>query len=151
MRSIVNKLIERNITLTLAESMTGGFISSEITKIPNASKIFKGSIIAYSKELKIRLLNVEESTIDKYSTVSIEVLNEMTEGLKKLIKADLYISITGNAGPSYEQGSNELKCYILIEYNEEKHYEIVKFERNNRIKNIKRVGEVLVNTLNVII
>lgn len=151
MRDVLNKLIKRNITITLAESMTGGFISSEITKIPNASKVFKGSVVTYSKELKMSLLNVREATINKYSTVSIEVLNEMVEGLKKLIQADLYIAITGNAGPSYEVGSNELKCYVLIEFNDQKHYELIKFDRKNRVKNIKKTALIITNRLNEII
>lgn len=137
MKKIVNKLIKENLNIVVAESMTGGYLSSLITLVPGASKVFKGGIVVYSSELKAKVLKVNPATITKYSSVSIEVLNEMNEGLKALVNANIYVSITGNAGPTFEKDTNELKCYILIEFNNEKRYELIRFSHNNRKHNIK--------------
>ena len=97
---IINKLIEKNISISFAESCTGGALASTITKIPGVSKIFKGSFVTYSDEYKERFLNVSPSTIKTYGVVSKEVAFEMAEGLKKITGADIVISVTGNAGPT---------------------------------------------------
>lgn len=151
MKNIINKLIESNLTIALAESMTGGYVSSKLTAIPNSSKAFKGAIIAYSEDIKTNLLKVSKEDIEKHSTVSAEILNQMNDGLKNIIDADIYLSITGNAGPGYEKNSNGLKCYILIEYNNQKHYEIIKFTSVNRLKNIKSATNKVKEVLSIIL
>ncbi|MCR5232183.1 MAG: CinA family protein [Acholeplasmatales bacterium] len=97
---LVNKLIEKNLTIATAESATGGMIASKIINVANASKVLKVSFVTYSDEAKIKYLNVCKETIDKYSVVSEEVAKEMALGLKKEANADVTISITGVAGPT---------------------------------------------------
>lgn len=97
---IINQLIEKNISISFAESCTGGALASTLTKIPGVSKIFKGSFVTYSIEYKEKLLGVSSKTIEKYGVVSYEVAEEMARCLKNITSADISISVTGNAGPT---------------------------------------------------
>jgi len=97
---VINKLIEKNISISFAESCTGGALASTLTKMPGVSKIFKGSFVTYSIEYKEKLLGVSKETIEKYGVVSYEVAEEMARCLKNITSADISISVTGNAGPT---------------------------------------------------
>ena len=97
---IINKLLENNITISFAESCTGGALASTLTKIPGVSKIFKGSFVTYSIEYKHKYLGVKYKTINNYGVVSKEVALEMVKGLSKKTSANICSSVTGNAGPS---------------------------------------------------
>ncbi len=112
---IFNFLDRKNKTISFAESCTGGALSSSLTMIPGASKIFLGSIVSYSTYSKQKLLNIDKSDLDKYSPVSERVAITMAENVKKQFKSDYSISITGNAGPSTDgQKSNVGDCFIAI-------------------------------------
>ncbi len=97
---LVNKLIEKKMTIATAESATGGMIASKIVDVANASNVLKVSFVTYSDSAKIKYLKVNPKTIEKYSVVSEEVAKEMALGLKNEAKADVAISITGVAGPT---------------------------------------------------
>jgi nicotinamide-nucleotide amidase len=112
---IFNFLDRTNKTISFAESCTGGALSSSLTMIPGASKIFLGSIVSYSTYSKQKLLNIDKSDLDKYSPVSERVAITMAENVKKQFKSDYSISVTGNAGPSTDgQKSNVGDCFIAI-------------------------------------
>ena len=112
---IFNFLDKTNKTISFAESCTGGVLSSSLTMIPGASKVFLGSIVSYSTYSKQKLLNIDKSDLDKYSPVSERVAITMAENVKKQFKSDYSISITGNAGPSTDgQKSNVGDCFIAI-------------------------------------
>lgn len=96
---IVKRLSEQNLTLSLAESCTGGMIASRITDVPGASKVFEGGITAYSYEIKIKTLNVKESTLANHGAVSYQCAKEMVEGCSQLFGTDIALSVTGIAGP----------------------------------------------------
>ena len=98
-KRIINKLIHKNITISTAESCTGGLLASTITKIKDSSKIFIGGYVTYSNKLKIRDLNVGKTTIEKYGAVSKETGMEMAYGLYLKNKTNICISTTGVAGP----------------------------------------------------
>ena len=98
-KRIINKLIHKNITISTAESCTGGLLASTITKIKDSSKIFIGGYVTYSNKLKIRDLNVRKTTIEKYGAVSKETGMEMANGLFLKNKTNICISTTGVAGP----------------------------------------------------
>jgi nicotinamide-nucleotide amidase len=87
-------------TLTCAESCTGGLISSYITQVSGSSSIFRGSVITYCNEVKEQELNVQKQTMIDNGVVSIEVVNEMLEGVIKKFDADFAIAISGVAGPT---------------------------------------------------
>ncbi|MBN1253371.1 MAG: competence/damage-inducible protein A [Bacteroidales bacterium] len=92
-------LKERNATLSTAESCTGGNIARLITSINGSSSYFKGSVIAYSNEIKEKILNVNKGDIEKHGAVSKEVVTQMALGIKKLFNTDYAIATSGIAGP----------------------------------------------------
>ena len=89
-----------NQTITTAESCTGGLIASMITKISGSSDIFNGSIVTYSDKIKNQELNVKNETLEKFGAVSIEVVNEMLNGVISKFDANFAIAISGIAGPN---------------------------------------------------
>jgi nicotinamide-nucleotide amidase len=89
-----------NFTLSTVESVTGGKLSNSIIKKAGASKFFKGSLVTYSIESKINILQINEDLIHKFSPVSKEISYEMVKSGKKILNTDYCISTTGNAGPS---------------------------------------------------
>jgi nicotinamide-nucleotide amidase len=93
-------LRQKGLTLGLVESATGGLISHRITSIPGSSEYYKGSVTAYSNEVKSKVVGVSEATIYQYGAVSPEVAEEMAAGGKKLLAADICLADTGIAGPS---------------------------------------------------
>tara|TARA_S200000501_G_scaffold140376_1_gene132734 strand:+ start:338 stop:805 length:468 start_codon:yes stop_codon:yes gene_type:complete len=107
-------------TISFAESCTGGSLSSSISKIPGASKIFIGSIISYTRYSKKNILQIKESEINNYSTVSQEITIKMAESVKEKFNTDYSIAITGNAGPTVDsQNTNIGDCFIAILSNNE--------------------------------
>ena len=108
-------LDKTNKTISFAESCTGGALSSSLTLVPGASKVFLGSIVSYSTYSKQKLLNIDKSDLDKYSPVSERVAITMAKNVKKQFKSDYSISVTGNAGPSTDgQKSKVGDCFISI-------------------------------------
>ena len=96
---IVARLAEYHLSLTTAESCTGGLLASLITDIPGASEVFKEGFVTYSNEAKKNLLQVEQSLLDQYGAVSEPVSNAMAEGALKLAGSDFALALTGIAGP----------------------------------------------------
>ncbi len=93
-------LRSKNATLSTAESCTGGKIAHLLTGVPDASSYFKGSIVAYSNEAKMNLLNVSASSLEKHGAVSQEVVEAMAKGAIKALNSDYAVSTSGIAGPS---------------------------------------------------
>ena len=112
---IGKKLIAANQTLGLAESITGGLLSSRFTSFSGSSNYFKGSIVAYSSSIKENILGVKLGTIKKHSVVSSNVANEMAIEAKKILGSDYAISTTGNAGPTKGDSNQSIgKIFISI-------------------------------------
>jgi len=103
-QKIVQLLRERNETITCAESITGGALTSELVSIPGASHVLKGSIVAYSTEVKVSELKVEPTLIQEFGVVSEEVALAMAQGVKAKFAAEWAISLTGVAGPGASHG-----------------------------------------------
>ncbi|WP_073180398.1 CinA family nicotinamide mononucleotide deamidase-related protein [Cruoricaptor ignavus] len=96
------------LTLSTAESCTGGEIAKLITSIPGISPFFKGGIVAYETAKKVEILKVSQQTIDTYSVVSQQVAQEMSEGCRQIFDTDIAISTTGVAGPMSDEDGNEI-------------------------------------------
>ena len=105
------KLIKNKITISVAESCTGGLLSSKLTTLSGSSKYFKMGLITYSNNAKINILNVNKKVIDKYGAVSQECCRAMVENLSKLSKSKINVSITGVAGP---RGGTKYKPIGLV-------------------------------------
>lgn len=96
----IGKMLEaKKLSLSTAESCTGGGIAALITSVPGSSEYFKGGIVAYSNELKMSLLDVSAETLKKYGAVSRETVTEMAKGAMKRLKTDCAIATSGIAGP----------------------------------------------------
>jgi len=106
-----NKLIENNITLSCAESCTGGLFADTLIDIPGISAVFDRGLVTYSNRAKMDELGVSAATLGKYGAVSRETAIEMAEGLQKKTGSDICISVTGIAGPD---GGTEEKPVGLV-------------------------------------
>ena len=99
-KKIVNRLIKKKLTISTAESCTGGLLSSFITSINGSSKVFNLGLIAYSNQSKINILKIPKKIIERYGDVSKQVCLSMVKNVYKLTKSNISLSITGIAGPS---------------------------------------------------
>lgn len=99
-KKLTELLISKNMSIAVAESCTGGLLSSSLTSIPGASSYFNCGFITYSNESKIKMLNVDSQTIELFGAVSEKVAHEMAMGAGQNSQSDLAISVTGIAGPS---------------------------------------------------
>ena len=101
MEAIVGDLLkERKMTISVAESCTGGLIGHRLTSMPGSSLYFERGIIVYSNRSKVEMLGVNKQTIDSCGAVSDQAVREMAEGIKKTAKTDMGLAVTGIAGPS---------------------------------------------------
>jgi nicotinamide-nucleotide amidase len=101
-------LIKQNLTISTAESCTGGEIARLITSVSGSSNYFIGGIVPYQTEKKIDILGVDKNLIKKFTVVSEEVAAEMAEKCQKLFKTDIAISTTGVAGPNKGEAANDI-------------------------------------------
>ena len=109
MNSVAENLVEllkaRGLVCATAESCTGGGVGSAITGVPGSSAVFAGGVISYSNEVKRDVLGVSAEALDQYGAVSPQVAEQMADGVRRLLKTDLAVSLTGIAGP--DGGSDE--------------------------------------------
>jgi len=149
-KQIVNLLKNKKITLSVAESCTGGMLTQVITSVAGASKVFRFGIITYSNASKIRYLKVPVKIIKKYGAVSKECCYSMVNNLSKISKANLNIAITGVAGPT---GGSKLKPVGLVYVGIKKDNKIKineyvfknKKRENIRIDSVKKSLELIKN------
>tara|TARA_B100000965_G_C19177521_1_gene577337 strand:- start:155 stop:619 length:465 start_codon:yes stop_codon:yes gene_type:complete len=104
-QTLHKKIIVKKLTISVAESCTGGLLSHNFTKLANSSKYFQMGLITYSNKAKIKVLKVNKKIIQKYGAVSKECCKSMVQNLSKISKSKINISITGIAGPG--GGSND--------------------------------------------
>jgi nicotinamide-nucleotide amidase len=113
-QSVVKKLTKKKVTLSVAESITGGGLASAITEVSGSSKVFVGGIIAYKDSIKISELKVDAKTLKKFTAVSEEVAKEMAVGALKKFKTDYAIATTGVAGPGKAYGQKAGTVWVAI-------------------------------------
>ena len=99
MKSLIRLLIKKKLKISFAESCTGGLLSSSITSISGASKVFNLGLVTYSNISKVKILKINKNIIRKYGAVSYECCSAMVKNLSKISKANINVSITGIAGP----------------------------------------------------
>ena len=96
----------RGKTLATAESLTGGGIGAAITSVSGASAVYKGGVISYTNEVKHQVLGVSLETLEVHGAVSLQTAEEMAIGARKLLEADIAVSVTGLAGPGGDEYGN---------------------------------------------
>lgn len=114
---VISALIKNNLTITFAESCTGGMLSSMLIGVPNASMVIKQSYITYCDEAKINILGVKEDTINNFTAVSRRTAAEMAEGAKACAGSDIAVSVTGYADACEDEPEKSGLVYIGISYN----------------------------------
>lgn len=138
---VAQKLMEKGLTISCAESCTGGLFSATLTRVPGISSVFDRGFVTYSNRAKIDQLGVLPETLEEYGAVSMETANEMSNGVYRATGSNFCIAVTGIAGP---EGGTEEKpvglVYISLVYTDEKGnqqvYSEEKFiQRNHREKN----------------
>jgi len=97
---IIKLLTKKKLTISFAESCTGGLLASSITSISGSSKVFNLGLVTYSNNAKVKILKVPKKTINKYGAVSHETCLSMVKNLSRISKSSISISITGVAGPN---------------------------------------------------
>ena len=105
--------VEKNVFVATAESCTAGLIASKLTLKSGSSTFFKGGIIAYQNDIKIKILGVDEQAILQYTEVSTEVVKQMAEGVRKSFLADYSIATSGYAGPSGGTNNNPIGTVFI--------------------------------------
>ena len=141
---VIRELIKKKITISTAESCTGGLLASKITSISNASNIFNLGLVTYSNSAKHKILKINPKTLKKYGAVSQQVCKEMVQNLFKLSKSKISISVTGIAGPN---GGTNLKpvgtVYVGVKYNKKIKIYLFNFNQKfsrNKIQNLTVVS-----------
>ncbi len=110
---LINLLAKNKETIAIAESCTGGYIANRVTNISGSSKVFKSGFIVYSNEAKIRDLNLKIETLEKYGSVSAEVVEELALNLLNKTKVTIAIAISGIAPPSDLKSNKEIGLVFI--------------------------------------
>ena len=132
---ILKLLTKKKLTLSFAESCTGGLLASSITSFSGSSKVFNMGLVTYSNNAKVKLLKVPKKTITKYGAVSYETCVSMVKNLSKISKANISISITGVAGPN---GGTKAKPVGLVYIGLKKGSKLI--VKKNYFKSKKRIS-----------
>ena len=146
------KLIKKKLTISVAESCTGGLLSHNLTKLANSSKYFQMGLTTYSNQAKIKILKVNKNIIKKHGAVSNQCCKEMVQNLSKISKSRINVSITGIAGPG---GGSKNKPVGLVYIGIKKGNFIKIYEKKFKPKIRKKIQlltikEVIKNLLNII-
>lgn len=150
-KALLNIMIGKGLTLSVAESCTGGYISHLFTQHAGSSKVFLGGAVSYSNQLKESLLGVKDETIQKYGAVSEETVTEMVAGALKNFKSDFAIAVTGIAGPDGGTPDKPVGT-VWIGVASAKQTSIKKFTfSSKRIQNIERSAMSALSMLNTLL
>ena len=153
--SKIGKILLRNtLKIAIAESCTGGLISSRLTDVPGSSAYINANFVTYSNDAKNRLLNVSQQTLNKYGAVSAECAREMAEGLFKITGSDIVLCTTGVAGPSASEKKPVGLMFAACGYNKNISIKEFRLNPNYNRKNMKFMFSeeslnFLLDTLNI--
>lgn len=114
LEEVVETLKEQKLTISAAESLTGGRFSEALTSMEGCSSFFKGSIVCYSNEVKQSILQVTKETIDQYGSVSMQCAKQLAENVKNMMNTNIGISFTGVAGPTSIESKDVGTVYIGV-------------------------------------
>ena len=129
-------LIKKGLTVSTAESCTGGLISSRLTDVSGSSAYIRENYVTYANEAKQKILNVSEETLSKYGAVSEQCAREMAEGLFNQAKCDIALCITGIAGPTGGSEDKPVGTFFISIKNKDFLF-VKRFEINKKLKRTK--------------
>ncbi|WP_037913844.1 CinA family protein [Actinacidiphila yeochonensis] len=107
-------LWDRQATVAVAESLTGGLVAAELASVPGASRAFRGSVTAYATELKHELLDVDAGLLAARGAVDPEVARQMAQGVRRRLRADWGLATTGVAGPDPQDGQPVGTVFVAV-------------------------------------
>ena len=135
------------ITFGFAESLTGGMISSQIVGVPGASAVFSGSVVSYTNEVKMNVLGVPSSVIEKNTEVSAECAEAMAEGVCRVIGCDYAVAVTGIAGPTGELPGKPVGTVYFGYHGNGKSGSFRRYFEGDRLEISNKTAECAVETL----
>ena len=141
---IHKKLIKKKLTISVAESCTGGLLAHNLTKLANSSKYFKMGFVTYSNQAKEKFLKINKNIIKKYGAVSKECCNAMVQNLSKISNSKINVSITGIAGPG---GGSKQKPVGLVYIGIKKGKFLLVKEKRFKSKNRNSIQKSTVNAV----
>ena len=146
-QEVGNLLRQKGLTLGIVESATGGLISHLITNVPGSSDYYKGSVTAYSNEVKIKVVGVRQKTINQHGAVSSQVAEEMAEGGRKVLAVDICLADTGIAGPGGATPGKPVGLFYLGLSHQGGTYSRKHNFQGDREQNKRRAAEAALNWL----
>jgi len=146
--SVVGKeLLLNGLTISTAESCTGGRMATMLTSISGSSRYFKGSVVAYSNEVKHELLDVNATDLEQFGAVSEQVARQMAEGVMRKLKTDIGIATTGIAGPTGGSEDKPVGTIWIAVASKKQTFAIKKVFGNSRLRNIQNSSAFALNFL----
>ena len=143
-----NLAISKKIVISTTESCTGGLISKYLTDIPGSSNFYDSSIVVYSNEAKINLLNVSQKTISEFGAVSKEVVEEMSTGLLKMTRSNVVIAVSGIMGPDGDDTDKDIgTLWVCIRSHDRVKSSQFCLTSNNRSINRDHAAEIAIKSL----
>ena len=138
-KSVINKIRKSGLTISFAESCSGGNIAAEVIKISGVSDIFMGGVVTYSDEAKIDVLKLTKQDINKFGVVSEKIAFLMAKNSKELFKTSLSLATTGNVGPlSSDNRSKVGEIYICLIFHEKVFHKKLNL-KSTRVENINKL------------
>ena len=138
-KSVINKIRKSGLTISFAESCSGGNIAAEVIKISGVSDIFMGGVVTYSDEAKIDVLKLTKQDINKFGVVSENIAFLMAKNSKELFKTSLSLATTGNVGPlSSDNRSKVGEIYICLIFHEKVFHKKLNL-KSTRVENINKL------------
>ena len=146
------KLIKKRLTISVAESCSGGLLAHNLTKLANSSKYFQMGLTTYSNQAKIKILKINKNIIEKYGAVSEECCKSMVQNLNKISNSKINVSITGIAGPGGASKNKSVGLvYIGIKKGKTLLIEKNKFKSKNRNSiqklTVRKVIKIILNLI----
>ena len=137
-KEIYELLSEYGLTVGFAESMTGGLASYNIVQNPGASKVLRGSLVTYNESVKYDILGLNYRFMEAHGIVSDPVARAMAESVRMELSANIGVGITGNAGPTLQEGVSGRMAYVAVTDGQDTICEEIVFDQEDRVKAIEK-------------
>ena len=137
-KGIYKLLADNGLTVGFAESMTGGLASYKIVENPGASKVLRGSLVTYNESVKYDILGINYRFMETHGIVSEPVAIAMAESVRMELSAGIGVGITGNAGPTLQEGVSGKMAYVSVTDGRETICEHISFDLESRIEAIEK-------------
>lgn len=150
--ALVGLLTDKNMTIAVAESCTGGLITKRITEVSGSSRVFGWGVCSYANEAKVNLLGVRQQTLDEFGAVSPQTAEEMAAGIRKISGADIGLSVTGIAGPEGGTPGKPVGL-VYVGVNSDNYTEVIELRLSRGYKNERETIRYLAssNAINIAI